>query len=197
MTNFVEKYNIPNKVTIARVVMIFIFLVLCNVDEYIKAPAVQMLWRAIGLGFAILAGFTDILDGWLARKYNVVTDFGKLMDPLADKIFIATTFIMLVDKGILSGWVAVVVLTREFMVTGLRLLATNKGEVIAADVSGKAKTLLQMIFLILGGSIWVGWVEKAQIRIFWIICVWVIVAVTIYSGLSYFIRHRKLWWSST
>jgi CDP-diacylglycerol--glycerol-3-phosphate 3-phosphatidyltransferase len=194
---FVVRTNLPNKITIGRVVMIFIFLIACNVDESIADPAEKQLFRAIGLGFAILAGLTDLLDGWMARRYQVVTDFGKLMDPLADKIFMATTFIVLVSKGILPGWVAVIVLSREFLVTGLRLLATNKGEVIPADTTGKLKTFLQMMFLVLGGVIWVGWVEKADIRFLWMISYWAIVLVTAYSGINYFVRFRHLYWSST
>lgn len=192
--------NLPNKITVARIVMIFIFLIVCNVDGYIAVKfgeEIGKVWRVTGLVFAILAGFTDILDGYIARKYNLVTDFGRLMDPLADKIFMATTFIMLVDKQILSGWVAVVVLSREFLVTGLRLLATNKGEVISADVTGKLKTSLQMAFLAIGGSVWVGWFTKKDIILLWDISVWVIVVVTVYSGVSYFFRFRHLYLSGS
>jgi len=194
---FVARTNLPNKVTLARVAMIFVFLVAAHLDEAIADPARRQAFRAVGLGFAILAGFTDLLDGWLARRYQVVTDFGKLMDPLADKIFMATTFIILVGKGILPGWVAVIVLSREFLVTGLRLLATNKGEVIAADTTGKLKTFLQMMFLVLGGVIWVGWVDQRDIRILWMVAYWTIVLVTAYSGVNYFVRYRHLYLAST
>ncbi len=195
---FVARTNLPNKITLARVAMIFVFLIICNIDETVSAdPARQRLFRAVGLGFAILAGLTDLLDGWLARRYQVVTDFGKLMDPLADKIFMVTTFIVLVGEGILPGWVAVIVLSREFLVTGLRLLATNKGVVIPADSTGKLKTFLQMMFLVLGGVIWVGWVDRADIRVLWMVAYWTIVLVTAYSGVSYFVRFRHLYWAST
>ena len=98
--------NLPNKITVARIVMIFIFLIVCNVDGYIAdkfGDEIGKVWRITGVVFAMLAGLTDILDGYIARKYNLVTDFGRLMDPLADKIFMATTFIMLVDKQILEA----------------------------------------------------------------------------------------------
>lgn len=191
--------NLANKITIARIVMVFIFLIICNVDELIPNQKVQYLWRIIGLIFIILAGLTDILDGYIARKYNMVTDFGKLMDPLADKIFMATAFVMLVDKQFLPGWVAVVILSREFMVTGLRLLATNKGEVISADITGKIKTLTQMIFLAVGGSMWVGWIpiEFARENILWKIFYCSVAAFTVYSGVVYFVRHRHLYKDAT
>lgn len=189
-----KKSNLPNKITVGRIVMIFIFLIICNVDDRLL-PEIQYTWRVTGLIFAILAGFTDFLDGYIARKYDLVSEFGKLMDPLADKIFIVTTFIMLIDKGFLPGWVAVVVLSREFMVTGLRLLASNKGIIIPADATGKLKTALQMIFLIFGGSMWVGWIDYAnpEIKIIWIVSYCCIMTVSVYSGMTYFMKHRELY----
>ncbi|HBC85479.1 MAG TPA: CDP-diacylglycerol--glycerol-3-phosphate 3-phosphatidyltransferase [Lentisphaeria bacterium] len=190
--------NLPNKLTMARIVMIFIFLVICNVDERLPANW-QMPWKIVGVLFAFLAGLTDILDGYIARKYNLITDFGQLMDPLADKIFMATTFIMLVDKGILEGWVAVIVLSREFLVTGLRLLGAGKGVVIPADITGKLKTSLQMAFVVIGGYFWIlGWKGpeiKNTIWVWWCweIAKWVIIAVTVYSGANYFYRLRHLY----
>ncbi len=178
--------------------MIFIFLVICNVDERLPQNW-QMTWKAVGLFFAFLAGLTDILDGYIARKYNLITDFGQLMDPLADKIFMATTFIMLVDKGILEGWVAVIVLSREFLVTGLRLLGAGKGVVIPSDITGKLKTSLQMAFLVIGGSFWVlGWKGTQITQIVWAwwlweISKWIIIFVTVYSGANYFYRLRHLY----
>ena len=187
--------NLPNKITIGRIFMMFVFLVICNVDELIPNPELKTWWRIVGLMLAMLAGFTDILDGYVARKYDLVTDFGKLMDPLADKILTATMFIMLVDKGLLPGWVAVVVLSREFMVTGLRLLAAKKGEVISADITGKVKTFIQMVFLAFGGSMWVGWIppDDPVVRHLWTGFYLCVVVVTVYSGLTYFVRHRDLY----
>lgn len=188
--------NLPNQLTIGRIIMIFIFLVMCNVDD--KLPMeIQHTWRIIAFIFVILAGLTDFFDGYIARRYNLVTDFGKLMDPLADKVFIAATFITLVDKELLAGWIAVVVLTREFLVTGLRLLAVNKGEVIAAGALGKLKTLIQMSFLIIAGFIWVGWLQMEDVKILWPIFTWVVVFITVWSGMGYFIRHRNVYFHST
>ena len=196
------KINHANKITIGRIVMVFIFLVICNIDELIKDAQFRYIWRIIGLGFIFLAGLTDVLDGYIARRYNIITDFGKLMDPLADKIFMTTAFVMLVDKQCLPGWVAVVILSREFMVTGLRLLAAKKGEVISADITGKIKTLTQMIFLIFGGAMWVG-VKIPSLNldigpedsknIIWIIYYSLVAAFTVYSGVVYFVKHRHLY----
>jgi len=186
--------NLANKITVTRIVMVFIFLVICNVDEYIHPANVQYWWRVIGFIFIMIAASTDILDGYIARKYNIVTDFGKLIDPLADKLFMVTAFIMLVNKHYLPGWVAVVVLSREFLVTGLRLLAANKGIVISADMTGKIKTLAQMIFLGVGGSIWVGWIpEHATDSLLWKIYYTLTAALTVYSGLIYFIKNSHLY----
>ncbi|MBN1864962.1 MAG: CDP-diacylglycerol--glycerol-3-phosphate 3-phosphatidyltransferase [Victivallales bacterium] len=187
--------NLANKITIARIVMVFIFLIVCNVDEYIADDGLRYAWRVMGLCFIIFAGLTDIADGYIARKYDMVTDFGRLMDPLADKIFMATAFVMLAAKQFLPGWVAVVILCREFLVTGLRLLAAGKGEVISADTTGKIKTLSQMIFLAVGGSMWVGWIDPASAKksLLWTFYYSAVAALTVYSGIVYFVRHRSLY----
>lgn len=186
--------NLPNKITMARIVMVFIFLVICNVDVLIPDPYWRTIWRIVGFVFIIIAALTDILDGYIARKYNWVTDFGKLMDPLADKIFMVTAFIMLVHKQLLPGWVAVVILSREFLVTGLRLLAANKGVVISADITGKIKTFIQMIFLVFGASMWIGWIDaKYSHHWLWIVFYSSVALLTVYSGGVYFIKNRNLY----
>ncbi len=190
--------NLPNKITIARVIMIFLFLIISNVDDMIVDGYAQA-WRVFGFAIAIFAGFTDFVDGYIARKYNMISDFGRLMDPVADKIFVTTAFIVLVESKILSGWVAVIILSREFLVTGLRLLAASKGQIIPADSTGKLKTSLQMIFLIIGGAIWVSWLDKndsiffkSDVKILWISSIAIIITITVFSGLAYFIRYRNL-----
>jgi CDP-diacylglycerol--glycerol-3-phosphate 3-phosphatidyltransferase len=195
--------NLPNKITIARILMIFIFLIIANSDEFIPSEYIEF-WKTIGFAIAIIAGITDFVDGYIARKYNMITDFGRLMDPVADKIFITAAFIVLVENKLLSGWIAVVILSREFLVTGLRLLAASKGEIIPADSTAKLKTTLQMFFLILGGIIWVGWLDKSDsicfngdVKIFWTICVWAITVLTVYSGFMYFFRYKYLFISKT
>ncbi len=199
--------NLPNKITVARIVMIFMFLVISNTDDVVRDMAGGDFvhpWKVFGLALAIFAGFTDFVDGYIARKYNMITNFGRLMDPVADKIFVTTAFIVLVENNILSGWIAVVILSREFLVTGLRLLAASKGLVVPADTAGKLKTTLQMVFLVLGGAIWVGWVDKgdsflfkSDVKFLWIASLSIIIFITIYSGLAYFVRYRSLFLSDS
>jgi len=178
--------------------MIFIFLLLANIQENSVFNAGFVYWGHVTAYIvAILAGITDFLDGYLARKYNWISDFGALMDPLADKIFIVATFIMMADYGIIAGWIPVVIISREFLVTGLRLLATNKGQVISADKWGKLKTFLQMMVLLIGGASWINLISLAKVKLIWNISLWGVVLITVLSGVGYFIRHRALYSEST
>ena len=179
--------NLPNILTISRIVMVLIFVVLATLANvgWVDAHWVFTM-RLTAYALAILAGATDLLDGYLARRWNQVTDFGALMDPLADKIFV-------------TAWIAVAVLCREFMVTGLRTLAAKKQVVISADRWGKLKTALQMVMLAIAGASWVWefdlYSEKwFHIRLWyvWNAYLWGIVLVTVLSGLGYFIRFRHL-----
>lgn len=130
--------NLPNKLTILRVIMIPIFLVL-------------LLWLDIRWAATVIfiaASLTDLLDGYIARSQNLVTNFGKFADPLADKLLVAAALISFVELKELSGWVVIVLISREFIVTGLRLLAVEKGKVLAAGFSGKLKTATQMVMIV-------------------------------------------------
>ena len=152
---------------------------------------------------AILAGLTDLLDGYIARRYNFVSDFGALMDPLADKIFVTGTMLMAVEYRLMPAWIAVAVLCREFMVTGLRTLAAKKQVVISADRWGKLKTALQMVMLGIAGAAWVidggdHYLHNAvwfgvRLWYLWLAYLSGIVIVTIGSGMGYFIKYRKLY----
>ena len=193
--------NLPNQLTISRIVLIFFFVALANIDagkiNFIEIPQyVSDACHLTAYLIAILAGITDFLDGKIARKYQCESDFGRLMDPLADKIFIVATFVMMADYRIIPAWIVVVVLSREFLVTGLRLLAVSDGVVIAADKSGKFKTAFQMFSLIIGGA---GWVKLFGFNIFeptiwkiWYGIMLLVVFFTLYSGISYFVRNYKL-----
>lgn len=201
-----ENFNLPNKITIARIVMIFVFLALANVGEnsivgregIIEVSRLTTrICHVVAYLLAIIAGLSDILDGYIARKYDMVSDFGKLMDPLADKIFITATFLMMVEKNLMPAWVAVIVISREFLVTGLRMLAANKGQVIAADGWGKLKTFLQMMMLLVGGASWIEWIPAVGRSPYWHGLLWAIVIVTIWSGSVYFVRHRSLYLEDT
>lgn len=197
--------HIPNILTISRIVLIFCFVLLANFDNR-NDSCIQVseyasyICHSVALVLAVIAGITDLLDGYLARKFNVVSDFGRLMDPLADKIFITATFVELLDYGMMPGWVLTAILVREFMVTGLRTLATSKGVIIAADKWGKLKTALQMTTLAVGGAAWIklgGFSLTAGcMPIVWNVMLCLVVFVTLSSGLGYFIRFRKLFWDS-
>jgi len=205
--NIFDMKRLPNRITISRIVMIFIFVILANIDSskinFVNISA-NLSWSCHVAAYilAIIAGFTDILDGWLARKYNLVSDFGALMDPLADKIFVVATFIMLVDYGFMPAWMVVAVLSREFLVTGLRLLAVKKGQVISADKWGKLKTALQMLMLLIAGASWIGLfgfdLKHGQIGSIPLWNIWyafllAIVVMTVASGIGYFAKNTHLY----
>jgi len=196
--------HVPNILTVSRIVAVLIFVVLASFAErtFMSDEAVRMV-RLVAYILAILAGLTDLLDGYLARRYDIVSDFGALMDPLADKIFVTGTMLMAVEYGLMPAWIAVAVLCREFMVTGLRTLAAKKQVVISADRWGKLKTALQMVMLGIAGAAWVidggaQYMHTAKwfgVRLWylWIAYLSGIVLVTIGSGAGYFFKYRKLY----
>ncbi|MBU8902781.1 MAG: CDP-diacylglycerol--glycerol-3-phosphate 3-phosphatidyltransferase [Victivallales bacterium] len=196
--------NFPNALTLARIFLIFVFIILAaNADGIAKNFNSAQILRIIAYAIALVAAFTDLADGYFARKWNQVTDFGKLMDPLADKIFISGIMLMMVQYKLLPAWVAVVIISREFLVTGLRMLAAQKQTVIAADIWGKIKTVLQMLMMGVGGLAWVGLfdihgttVGGISIWTTWTICLYFISAVTVWSGLGYFFKYKKLYINS-
>lgn len=153
--------NLPNLLTLSRIGMSVLFVV-----------ALSIRWPyAFGAAFVLFlaASLTDFLDGWIARRFNLVTDFGKLMDPLADKILVTSAMVLLAVEGLLPAWFVIVVLFREFLVTGVRMLALSQRTVIAADFWGKLKTVVQMVLvgLILGpaGFREMGWSLLGEGRI--------------------------------
>lgn len=139
-----KKVNLPNVLTVARILLVPIFVVLMALD------GVWEYMRYVALGVFIGASVTDWLDGIIARKKNIVTRFGKLMDPLADKILVASGFIMLTGAGVIPAWVTVIVVCRDFLLNTLRMFGTEAGETIAAGTSGKIKTAFQMLTIVLG-----------------------------------------------
>lgn len=200
--SFIDIKRLPNQLTVARIVMIFIFLFLANVEtsRYINVSTyIEHICSVAAVIIAFLAATTDFFDGYIARKFHVESDFGKLMDPLADKVFITATFIMTVEKGFMPAWIAVVVISREFLVTGLRLLAVKKGEVISADRLGKLKTLLQMSMLFFAGLGWIHIINlhAKGIQTVWDIVLLVIAVITVWSGVNYFVRYRHLYLDET
>lgn len=143
------KMNLPNKLTLFRVILVPILVIIgyCSIPgEFLGVESKYWIMNII---FAI-ASFTDFLDGYIARKNNIVTTFGKFLDPLADKILVLSALVMLVEFGRIPAWIPAIVLTREFLVSGYRLIAVEKGgKVIAASIWGKIKTVTQMIAIIL------------------------------------------------
>ena len=165
--------NTANKLTMIRVVLIPVFIVLLYLGRTIPALAVF-----------IVASVTDFVDGYVARKYNLVTDFGKFMDPLADQLLVMSAMAWFVEVGWMPGWAFFIVLAREFAVTGLRLVAVEQGLVIAAGKSGKVKTASTMVGIIL--------MLAVPGDLLNLICVAVIVITTVYSGIEYFIQNKQV-----
>ena len=168
--------NLPNKLTLLRVVMILPFLGVL----YLDVPYAD--WWALVI--FIVASLTDMADGKIARKYNLITDFGKFMDPLADKMLTTAAMVWFVEKGQMAGWVLLIVLVREFAVSGLRMIASDKGRVIAAGWSGKVKTASTMVCIVL--------MFLPIPAIVNAICVWVIALTTLYSGVEYFVKNKDV-----
>ena len=165
-----------SKITLVRVAMIPAFML-----AFLLSPAHPWL-KWLALGIFIVASLTDYVDGHIARKYNQVSDFGKFLDPLADKLLVISAMCIFCQWGLMPAWALMIVLAREFAVTGLRLIAVGKGRVIAAGWSGKVKTFSTMVAL----CVWIVFHEWTWLN--WVIIL-VIVLPTIYSGVEYFIQN--------
>lgn len=168
--------NLPNKLTLLRIIMIPVFVVLLYLDFPLN--------NLVALAVFILASITDTLDGYIARKYNLITDFGKFMDPIADKLLVTAAMLVFVDWHMMPAWVVIVVVAREFIVSALRLVAANNGRVIAAGWSGKVKTASTMVcicIMLLGLPQWVN-----------AVCSAVILVTTAYSGIEYLVKNKDV-----
>ncbi len=165
--------NTANKLTLLRVLLIPVFLVLL----YQNMPYAALV-------VFIVASLTDFVDGYVARHYNQITDFGKFMDPLADKLLTVAAMLFFVEDGSMPAWALLLVVAREFSVTGLRLVAVDQGRVIAAGWSGKVKTAVTMLAICL--------MLLPIPSLFITVCVWAIVLTTVYSGVEYFIVNRDV-----
>ncbi len=171
-----------SKITLVRVA----FIPLLMIFMY-QSGGQSNLWMWLSFAVFIIASLTDYVDGQIARKRNQVTDFGKFLDPLADKLLVIAAMCMFCQWGMLPAWALMLVLTREFAVTGLRLVAVGKGKVIAAGWSGKVKTASTMIGICT-------WMAFPQVTCLSYIVIGVIVVTTIYSGVEYFIQNWKCLW---
>jgi CDP-diacylglycerol--glycerol-3-phosphate 3-phosphatidyltransferase len=171
-----------SKITLVRVFFIPLFMVLMYLSG---GQSNLMMW--LSLAVFIVASLTDFIDGYIARKYNQVSDFGKFLDPLADKLLTIAAMVMFCEWGMFPAWALMIVLTREFAVTGLRLVAVGKGTVIAAGKSGKFKTASSMI----GLCVMMGFPGIAWLR--WVV-IGLIVVTTVYSGVEYFVQNWNCLW---
>jgi CDP-diacylglycerol--glycerol-3-phosphate 3-phosphatidyltransferase len=184
--------NLPNQLTVGRLVLSVFFVACLSVRFPFN--------HTLALAIFIIATITDYLDGQIARRHNLITDFGKLMDPLADKILTAAAFICLIPYGALPAWVVIVIIAREFLITGLRLLAGAKGVVLPAEKLGKHKTGWQMatiifFLLLLALGDWnsrrLDWVPTAWSTMGTLMVI-VTTVLTVYSGAGYFWKNRAL-----
>ena len=173
--------NLPNRLTVLRVCMVPVFVVFMLWDGLGSAA------KYVAAAIFILASMTDWLDGYLARKNNLVTDFGKFMDPIADKLLVCSAMICLVEKGALPAWIVIIIIGREFIISGFRLVASDKGVVIAASYWGKFKTVSQMLMVILlildlGGVFH----TIAQVLM------WIALVLTVVSLADYMVKNRSV-----
>ena len=168
--------NTANKITLFRVFLIPVFLIVLYLDfsgHYLVA-----------LGVFIVACLSDFLDGYIARHHNQVTDFGKFMDPIADKVLVISAMVMFVSWDRMPAWMLVIVIARELGISALRLIAVDNGRVIAAGWSGKVKTAATMICICI--------MLALNLPVLDLICSWVILVTTAYSGAEYFVKNRSV-----
>ena len=172
--------NLPNKLTVLRVILIPFFVVFMLVDIL----GANDKW--IALAIFIVASLTDLLDGKIARKYNLVTNFGKFMDPLADKMLVCSALICLTALDKLPAWITIVIICRDFVISGFRLVAADNGVVIAASYWGKYKTTFQMIMVCLLIA------DLAPLALVTTIVTWIAVILTIVSLVDYLVKNRSV-----
>lgn len=173
--------NLPNKLTILRMIMIpfFVFFLLYQGGG-------NTVFRMISLVIFVVASFTDLLDGKIARKYNLVTNFGKFMDPLADKLLVCSALICLIDLKQLPAWMVIIIISREFIISGFRLVASDNGVVIAASYWGKFKTVFQMaavIVLIL---------DLPPLALLGTVLIWIALILTVVSLVDYIAKNHRV-----
>ena len=193
--------NLPNKITVARILLIPVMIIIpfLGLNEIVFGDVT--LSNFIVLIIFLVASFTDFLDGYLARKNNLVTTFGKFLDPIADKLLVLAALIMLVEQGIVPAWIPVVIAAREFIVSGIRMLAAGEGNVIAASWLGKVKTVSQMVAIALAflstntfmqfinGSLTGG---SLVLNVLMSLGMLISVGTTIYSGVDYFMKSKDI-----
>ncbi len=171
--------NLPNKLTMFRVILIPFFIV------FLLVP-ITPVDKWIALGIFIVASLTDLLDGYIARKYNLVTNFGKFMDPLADKLLVCSALICLIELDRIPSWMVIIIIAREFVISGFRLIASDNGVVIAASYWGKFKTTFQMIAVCLMIA------DIEALAMVTLIVTWIAVILTVVSLVDYLIKNKDV-----
>jgi len=189
--------NLPNKLTISRILLSFAFL------AFLFAHGVA--YKALALVTFVVASLTDLLDGYLAKRTNQMTDFGRLMDPIADKVLVLSAFVSFVEMRIIPAWMVVIIIFREAAITGLRLFALSRGRVIPADGGGKHKTVWQMVAIVVtlvyivvreaGERHAIGWTPAMDgaFRNAILAVMYVAVALTLASGVVYLVKNRRVY----
>lgn len=175
--------NTANRITLIRIAMIPIFLLFFLTDIVAYSNLIAVL-------IFVVAAVTDGVDGHIARKYNQITDFGKFIDPLADKILVVSALIGMVQFGQISSIAVIIIIAREFMVTGLRIVAISSGQVIAAAFSGKVKTVVQIVVIACTMAVWDFVGAYPWLKTVTSIGTWVMVIITVYSGIEYMIKNK-------
>lgn len=181
-----SKMNLPNKLTIVRMIMIVPFVLLLLGGHAGWFGESTVLTDLISLAIFIIASLTDLIDGKIARKYNLVTNFGKFMDPLADKLLVCAALIALIELERIPSWVVIIIISREFIISGFRLIASDNHVVIAANYWGKFKTTFQMIMVCLMIA------NIPQLAIFTQVIMWIALALTVISLVDYLIKNKNV-----
>lgn len=194
LEGLVRQLNLPNKITVSRMLLIPIFIIFMVVDfgwgSFTIGGTILTVEHLIGSLLFIIAAATDWFDGHLARKHNLVTNMGKFLDPLADKLLVSAALIILVELGYAASWIVIIIISREFAVTGLRLILAGGGEVVAANQLGKIKTATQLVaisFLLLNNIFF-----EAINFPFGTIMLYIALFFTIWSGIDYFYKNRRV-----
>ena len=191
-----QKMNLPNRLTILRIMLIPLIIIAAEINFFNETLLFSNVTLAniIVLVIFSIASFTDFLDEHIARKRNLVTDFGKFMDPLADKLLVFSAFIILIELGRIPGWIVMVIIAREFMVTGIRLLAANNNRVIFASSLGKAKTVSQMvaIIILLLNCFPFTLISQTFGNVVGYFFTYLALLLTVVSGIDYFIKNKDV-----
>lgn len=174
--------NLPNKLTIMRVILIPFFVF------FLLSPYFPAYGNYIAVAIFIVASLTDMLDGKIARKYNLVTNFGKFMDPLADKLLVCSAMICLIELDRLAAWIVIVIIAREFIISGFRLVASDNGVVIAASYWGKFKTTFQMLMVI----VLILDIQMPFFQILGTVLTYVALILTVVSLIDYIVKNKDV-----